>query len=53
MGLQHEYPDLLSTANDALFAFGFIYLYDVSFLVMTAFQTRYECIHFRTRPSNC
>lgn len=53
MGLKTEYPDSLSTANDVLFALGFMYLCDVSFLAVTAIQTRYECVHFRTRPSNC
>lgn len=39
MGLKSEYPDLVNTANDVLFAFRFMYLCDVSFSAMAAIHS--------------
>lgn len=51
MELQNEYPDLVSTANDVLFAFRFFFC-DVSFLAMTSVLTRFQHIPFRIRLRN-
>lgn len=52
MGLKNEYPDLVNTANDVLFAFRFMCLCEVSFSAMAAIHSRFQHVHFRIRLSN-
>lgn len=42
MGLKTEYPNLVSTATDALLPFGSTYLCEVSFSAMTGIKSKYR-----------